>query len=127
VRLDLTITGLAKALLDSQIEQEQSTQEIATRLLSHWPRCEHIVPAVCSGGVRQPGFVTPEALLRILRERKGGTDALGDSGDHWNGGWNGSFLEPSNGDGDSGYGVDYRRPNKVLIKKRKRETKICRD
>jgi len=33
--LDLTITGLAKALLDSQIEQEQSTQEIATRLLSH--------------------------------------------------------------------------------------------
>jgi hypothetical protein len=37
VRLDLTITitGLAKALLDSQIEQEQSTQEIATRLLSH--------------------------------------------------------------------------------------------
>jgi hypothetical protein len=36
----------------------------------------------CRGGVRQPGFVTPEALLRILRERKGGTDALGDTGDH---------------------------------------------
>jgi hypothetical protein len=27
-------------------------------------------------------FVTPEALLKILRERKDGTDAPGDTGNH---------------------------------------------
>ena len=85
MRLDLTITGLAKALLDSQIEQERSTQEFATRLLSTDPCASTsflpfaaVVPRRCS----TTRVATPEALLRILRERKGGTDALGDTGDH---------------------------------------------
>ena len=86
MRLDLTITGLAKALPYSWnragAEHPGNRNAVIVSLTHVRAHRSCRLQRWCRGGVRQPGFVTPEALLRILRERKGGTDALGDTGDH---------------------------------------------
>ena len=43
--------------------------------------CEHIVPAACSGRAAA-AFDNRGLSYGILRERKGGTDALEDTGDN---------------------------------------------